>query len=235
MIMNIRFNCYNGLAAMMCLMLGAVSQAAETTTTFDGVWKVVKPVTQLKTTAGKTPPLLPAAMKLYAQRTAKLQAGDRSFDSTLWCKPMGEPRTAYDAEGGVFEIRTNAKVVLFSYTWNRMVRWVSINDQAVDVIGPTYYGTANAHWEGKTLVVDTEGLHEETLLDASGMPHSDALKMTQRYSLKADGQVLEETIRFEDANTFSQPWQAVVTYQRQPAGTAIPEDVCLERRGINNY
>lgn len=222
------------LLAVSLSMWTCLASAAATSPLLEGVWKVSTPVVQLKTSEGKAPPLLPAAQKIYAERIAKLKAGDRSFDPTSWCKPMGEPRTAYDAEGGVFEIVLNPKVVLFSHTWNRMVRLVYISDQPVDVIGPTYYGTANAKWDGKTLVVDAQGFHEETLLDAAGMPHSDELHLTQRYTLKNDGKTLEQRIRFEDPQTFSQPWETVITYQRKPEAR-IPEDVCLERMGISDY
>ena len=221
-----------GLTLGVCLAAAAGVQAA---VTMDGVWQVSKPVSRLKTKEGKTPPLLPAAQQLYDQRTAQFEKGDRSYDSTLWCKPMGEPRTAFDPEGGIFEIRINPKVVLFDYTWNRMVRWITVSNEDVDVIGPAYYGTSNAQWEGATLVVDAQGFHQETMLDAAGMPHSDQLQMMQRFTLKNNGNTLEETIRFEDPATFSRPWETVVEYQRLPDDTLIPEDVCLDRRGITDY
>lgn len=228
--LNIRCAVMVGLLASLSLANSA--RAADLR--IEGVWQVVKPITQLKTADGKTPPLLPDAKKIYAERTARLQAGDRGFDPTTVCKPMGEPRTAYDAEGGLFEILINPRVVLFTHTWNRMVRFVYVSDAPVDVIGPAYYGTANARWDGQTLVVDAQGFHEQTLLDAAGMPHSDELHLIQRYTVKNGGKTLEQRIRVEDPKIFSQPWETVVTYQRKP-GAAIPEDVCLQRKGITDY
>lgn len=222
-------------ALSVSMLVGAV-HAAESSVNgqFDGVWQVHTPITQLKTSDGKTPPLLPAAQKIYAERSAQLKAGKRAFDPVTSCKPMGEPRTAYDPEGGVFEILVNPKVVLFTHTWNRMVRFVYVTDQPVDVIGPTYYGTANAKWEGGTLVIDAQGFHEETLLDAAGMPHSDELHITQRYTLKNAGKTLEQRIRFEDPKTFSKAWETVISYDRK-SDARVPEDVCPERLGITGY
>jgi hypothetical protein len=224
------------LFAACLLLLARAADAAEPAQhlQFEGVWQVHTPVTQLKTIDGKMPPLLPAAQKLYGERMARLKAGDHAFDPVSICKPMGEPRTAYDADGGVFEMLVNPKVILFTHTWNRMVRFVYVSDQPVDVIGPTYYGTANAKWQGNTLVIDAQGFHEETLLDAAGMPHSDELRLTQRYTLTNAGKTLEQRIRFEDPNTFAQAWETVLTYDRKP-GARIPEDVCPERLGIKGY
>ncbi|MGC3982403.1 MAG: hypothetical protein QM808_14230 [Steroidobacteraceae bacterium] len=230
MVSNIRLS----VAVVGVLLAGAVNAADSASSQFDGVWQVHTPITQLKTADGKAPPLLPEAQKLYAERMAQFKKGDHSFDPISICKPMGEPRTAYDPQGGVFEILVNPKVVLFTHTWNRMVRFVYITDQPVDVIGPAYYGTANARWEGKTLVIDAQGFHEETLLDAAGMPHSDELHITQRYTLKNAGKTLEQRIRFEDPKTFSKAWETVVSYDRKP-GARVPEDVCTERLGITGY
>lgn len=214
--------CIAVLGAATC---SATVQAANESSEFNGVWRVAKPISQLKAADGSAPPLLPEAQKLYRQRLTQLKSGDRSYDDTLKCKPMGEPRTAYDPEGGPFEILVNPKVVLFTYTWNRMVRFVYVNDRPVDVIGPTFYGTANAQWKGQSLVIDSQGFHDQTLLDAAGLPHSEDLHLTETYTLKNQGKILEERIRFEDPKTFTKPWEATITYRRLP-DARIAEQVC---------
>lgn len=214
---------------------GAAGAAGDAHAAFAGVWQVITPVVQLRASDGSAPPLLPAARQLYEQRSAQRARGDRSYDTTLRCKPMGEPRTAYDPDGGPFEIVVNPKVIAFGHTWNRMIRFVYISSAPVDPVGPAYYGTANAQWQGGTLRVEAGGFHDNTLLDAAGLPHSDQLKLTERYRLLKGGQQLEELLRFEDPGTFAQPWEARVTYRRLPAGTRIAEDVCVERLGIKDY
>src|SRR5208282_6604983 len=105
------------------LLLGPASAMA---VDFDGVWQVIQPIVQLKTTDGSEPPLKPEPLRTYRARAEQLKASDRGFDSSLQCKPMGEPRTAYDPEGGPFEILVNKAVVAFAYTWNRMIRFAYI-------------------------------------------------------------------------------------------------------------
>lgn len=201
---------------------------------FDGVWQVIQPIVQLKTTDGSEPPLKPEALRTYRARAEQLAANNRAFDATLQCKPMGEPRTAYDPAGGPFEILVNKTVVAFAYTWNRMIRFAYISSAPPDPIGPTYYGTANAHWQGKSLIVDAQEFHDQTLLDAAGMPHSEQLKLTERYTLLKGGRELQEILRFDDPAVFTRPWQATVTYRRLPEARIL-EDVCIERLGITNY
>jgi hypothetical protein len=217
--------------ALAVLLLGAiVTEAAD----FNGVWQVIEPVVQIKTTEGAEPPLRPEALRTYRARSAQRNANNRAFDATLQCKPMGEPRTAYDPDGGPFEILVNPKVVAFGYTWNRMIRFVYINSAPPDPIGPTYYGTANAHWQGKSLVIEARGFHDQTLLDAAGMPHSEQLKLTERYTLIKQGRELQEVLRFDDPGVFARPWQTTVVYRKLPEAQ-IQEDVCIERLGITSY
>jgi hypothetical protein len=94
-----------------------------------------------------------------------------------------------------------------------------------EAVGPM--GLSKGRWEGDTLVIDTDTLGHLTLLDGAGMPHSQALKITEHVSLRSRD-VLVDRIRIEDPETFTAPWETQVTYKRQPGGV-IEEDVCLDR------
>ena len=50
-----------------------------------------------------------------------------------------------------------------------------------DDIAPTWLGYSIGRWDGDALVAETIGLTEETWLDDSGHPHSDALRVTERF------------------------------------------------------
>lgn len=221
--------CVGALLTMLQASLGMAAAATNKgPPDFNGVWQIAAPITQLRTADGKLPPLMPAAQKVYDQHLAQRKAGDSAYDTTLQCKPMGEPRTSYD--GGPFEILQRADMLVFGYRWNRTVRFVYIQDKPAEIYGPTYYGTSTAKWDGNILVVSATGFNANTLLDASGLPHSDALELTERFQLK-DANTLEERLTFKDSKTFAKSWDAVLTYQKQP-GVRIEEDVCLERRNI---
>lgn len=218
---------------MMGLLVTAAGHAvaADSSAQFNGVWQLNgKAITQLQTADGKMPPLRPEARKLYEQRIAQQAQGDRSYDPGLQCKPLGNPRLLWE-EGLPFDLQVTAKRILIGYTWNRLHRLIDVQPGEPEIVGPTYMGTSTAQIEGDTLVVRSGGYHAGTLLDAAGLPHSDALSMTERYRLTSQGQQLELRIRFVDDTTFMQPWETVVKFKRVPNGR-IREDVCQVRLGL---
>ncbi|PNG24385.1 hypothetical protein [Methylocella silvestris] len=92
---------------------------------------------------------------------------------------------------------------------------------------PGSTGFAQGNWEGDTLVIKSDHFSGKTLIDSAGMPHSKDLKLIERVRLIAPD-VLEDRIRFEDAETFTKPWEAVVIFKRQ-SKVSRGEDVCLDR------
>jgi hypothetical protein len=89
-----------------------------------------------------------------------------------------------------------------------------------------YRGDSIGKWDGDALVVDTTSLHGNTLIDKTGIPHSDALRVTERFSLKNGGKTLEDRITVEDPRTFTRPWSFTVTYTKR-ADVRLLEDACL--------
>ncbi|EIZ78825.1 hypothetical protein WSK_2873 [Novosphingobium sp. Rr 2-17] len=87
-------------------------------------------------------------------------------------------------------------------------------------------GISTGKWEGKTLVIETTNLRPTTLIDNSGLPHGERLTITERLTLRGPD-LLEDRIRFDDPDTFTRPWETVVTYRRD--NHEIREDVCLDR------
>jgi hypothetical protein len=47
---------------------------------------------------------------------------------------------------------------------------------------PFFHGNSAARWEGDTLVVESVGFDERTYIQPNGWFHSDALKVTERYT-----------------------------------------------------
>jgi hypothetical protein len=90
----------------------------------------------------------------------------------------------------------------------------------------TKMGTAQAQWDGSTLVIVTKDITDATLLDDL-VPHGFGLKVTERLTLK-DADTLEDRIMIEDPEYFAKPLETVLTYKRQP-DAIFPEDVCLDR------
>lgn len=214
-----------GLLFGLGLFAGSAQSADWTPESFNGVWLIEQERLELRTTDGSLPPLLPAAAAVYEANRQALADGDTYFDRATWCASPGMPRLALAAHP--FEILVNPLQVAILYEWNRWARLIDMSNAGFDVLYPMSFGTASGRFEGEVLVIETRGLMDQTVMDGSGMPHSDALVMTENYRLLSDD-VLENTIRFEDPETFSEPWETVVTYRRQ-AGARLQEDVCLDR------
>jgi hypothetical protein len=89
-----------------------------------------------------------------------------------------------------------------------------------------WMGDSRGHWEGNTLVVETINVRDDTQLDFTGIPHSDALHITERWRRK-DAKTLENTITLTDPKAYAEPFTATRTYQLKPKWK-ISEYVCEE-------
>lgn len=97
----------------------------------------------------------------------------------------------------------------------------------VDSLVGTQMGHARGRWEGDVLIVEVNELADYKLIDGL-IQTSDELKLVERFRLR-NKNTLEHRITISDSITFTQPWEVVLTYSRQP-DEALTEDVCLERK-----
>ena len=209
-------------AALAC----AMGSAAAATPDLTGVWINDKPVDMLKAADGGAPPLKPEAKAIYDQHRAAAARGDRSFDGVPRCLPPGLPRLMLMKQP--FEILQREKTVYFVYQINRLPRRIYMNESLPQDPDPLYLGYSVAHWDGNALVIDTVGFNDSTLLDNAGLPHSDALHLTERYELAPDGAHLRAHFTIDDPMTFTKTWTARAEFVRKP-GYELREDVCAAR------
>ncbi len=209
-----------------CALFATAATPAPVAPAIQGVWKAAKPG-PLLTTEGKEPPLRPATRAAWLKNRPKVLAGDPKVDLSRRCKPPGEPRLM--ASGTPFEFIVTPKRVLIAYEWNRLVRMIEMGP-ARPVIGPVYFGQNAGSWQGDTLVVDVQALHEDTFLDGTGLPHGENARLTQRFRLLSPAQ-LEATITVNDPQTYTRPWTTRILFDRLK-GYRIKEDICLERENL---
>ena len=91
---------------------------------------------------------------------------------------------------------------------------------------PAWLGYSVGRWDGDTLVVQTAGFNDKTWLDAMGHPHSDALRVTERYHRRDFGH-LDLEITFDDPKMYTRPFAIKVT-QELLADSDILEFFCNE-------
>ncbi|HEX5048303.1 MAG TPA: hypothetical protein VFX89_14385 [Gammaproteobacteria bacterium] len=216
-----------GLRPLLCVaaLAAGAARAADETEPMLGIWVPDAAPRALLTSGGKTPPLTAEAAKLYAERRARLAAGDTSFDPTTWCAGPGMPRIL--TMQYPFEIRADASRLVFIHGWYRWFRIVDLGAGTADPPLPLTMGFPVGRWEGDTLVIRTGGLIDTTVMDASGLPHSEELVLTERLKVLRDGR-LEDRITIEDSESYSQPWETVLTFHRD-AAARVADDVCPDR------
>jgi hypothetical protein len=97
---------------------------------------------------------------------------------------------------------------------------------------PRFFGTSVGHWEGDTLVVDSVGFAPETQL-AAGVPHSDKMKILERFRLTdPDTMSIETTIT--DPEALTAPYTTTSSLRRHRNWT-ISEYICEQnnRNGVD--
>jgi hypothetical protein len=170
-------------------------------------------------------PLTTEGARLHAQRLAERKLPDPQFDRTRWCAGAGMPRIMLMPYP--FEIKAERGYLAFLFGWYRWYRLVDMSGQAPEVVLPTTMGYSTGKWTDRTLEIRTVGLDDETVLDASGLPHSDKMALTERLRLLPNGH-LEVRFTVDDPAFYTRTWTSVATYHPAPKVT-IGDDICPDR------
>jgi len=75
--------------------------------------------------------------------------------------------------------------------------------------------------------VDSLGYDDRSWLDADGHPHSDDMRLQERYH-RTDKDTVEVNMTLTDPKAFAKPWVSETKMlKRAPAKTEIREDLCV--------
>ena len=217
--------CVAALVAGASATAGQIGASAAGPEALLGIWVPDTAPRALLTSTGKTPPLTAQASKLYTERRQRFAKGDTSFDPTSWCAGPGMPRIL--TMRYPVEIRADANRIAFIHGWYRWFRVVDLGAGTPDPPLPLTMGFPVGHWEGSTLVIRTAGLTDTTVMDASGLPHSERLTLTERLRVLPDRR-LEDRITIDDPENYTQAWETVLTFHRDTAAR-VTDDVCPDR------
>ena len=92
--------------------------------------------------------------------------------------------------------------------------------------GSYWLGDSIGRWEGDTLVADTVNFNAYTWLNGAGAPHSDALRLTERFRLVEGGKYLEVKVTAEDPKVLTRPYSYTRYYERTT--NEIREYICWD-------
>jgi hypothetical protein len=88
----------------------------------------------------------------------------------------------------------------------------------------TYMGSSIGRWEGDTLVIQSSGFKEDTLL-AAGVPHSEQLTIVERIR-RVDKDWMEIETTMTDPVVLAEPYTVTISYRH--LDDEIREYICLE-------
>jgi len=178
------------------------------------------------TDSDKVAPFQPWAKALYEYRQRTLFKDD-PYNR---CMPPGGARHFQNPYGFQFiEQPEIGRILLLLGGGDRNWRIIYTDGRPVghkDELVLTYYGTSVGKWEGDTLVVDTVGFNEKFWFSNGGLPHTEALHLTERFT-RSDFGTLRYQVTVDDTQTYTRPWTGGWTIQWVP-DEEIQEYFCEE-------
>jgi hypothetical protein len=168
--------------------------------------------------------LKPADVKPWAQALYQRRLADFAVDSMeTQCLPLG-PAALTDSEPVKF-IQTPSLIVILLE--DLTYRQIHMDGRKLPKDpNPSWMGYSVGHWDGDTLVVETSGFTERAWLDYDGHPHTEALRVTERYRRRDFGH-LDVKVTFDDPGAYARPWTVSVPMELFP-DTELLEYVCRE-------
>ena len=147
--------------------------------------------------------MTPWAASIQAQREKR----NHVDDPYGYCLPPGVPRI--DFGGGPFKILQTPKAtaILYETLVGMIFRQVFTDGRALPSSAePTWLGYSVGRWDGDTFAVETTGFKDGGWLDTlKARPHSDALRVTERFR-RTDAGHMELTVTIDDPKAFRKPW-----------------------------
>jgi len=143
-------------------------------------------------------PLRPEAAEILRHRAPGGNPADR-------CLPIGIPADGLVSEPN--KIVQSPKVIFILYESDGTHRQIYTDGRALpnEIAQPSWLGYSAGQWDHDTLVVETAGFNDKTWLDLAGHPHSEALRIVERYHRRDFGH-MDVEMTFDDPRMYSKPF-----------------------------
>ncbi len=164
-------------------------------------------------------PYLPAAEAKKKENYAKR----KTEDPLSKCYLPGVPRIMYlEFPYQIFQTKDH---VAITFEWSSVFRLIYTNGKSGPKGIDFWMGDSRGHWEGDTLVVEVSDHNDKTWFDMAGNFHSDALHLTERYTM-LDPDTIQYEVTIQDPKVFSRPWKISMPLYRQKDMNRILEYQC---------
>ena len=166
----------------------------------------------------------------YRQEALAARASNRAdwvkLDPAVKCYMPGIPRATYMPFP--FQIVQTPTAIMVAYEFTSSTRVIHLDRPGTEAALPSWMGHSLGRFEGDALVVEVTAQVPDTWFDSAGNYHSDALKVTERYT-RAGPNTLWYEATMEDPKVFAAPWTIrLPLYRRLEPGAQILEFKCVE-------
>jgi hypothetical protein len=174
--------------------------------------------------------LKPGEIQPWADALVQRRKEDLGKDyMNVLCVPLG-PAYSTDADSTGAEmmkiVQTPALILILNP--DLTYRQIFLDGRALETApNPSWMGYSVGHWDGDTLVVESFGFNDRTWLDHDGHPHTEALRMIERYRRRNFGN-LDLEVSLSDPAAYARPWTVAVRAELA-ADTELIEWVCNEK------
>jgi hypothetical protein len=145
-------------------------------------------------------------------------------DPELRCYLPGVPRAMYLPYK--FQIIQGTAKIMMAFEFRNADRTIHLDDVVI-YPGDAFMGHSVGKWEGDTLVATVTRFTPYTWFDRAGNFHSDALRVTERYTpLTRDA--IQYEAQIEDPKVFTRPWTIRLPLYRRLDNARIIPFRCME-------
>ena len=175
------------------------------------------------------PQLTAKGQQTWDEFLAYTKEGKRYAEPTAFCYPAGMPRvmTRY---GSMMMLQYPTAIFMVSRLNNeyRVIYLDERERQVSNIRDPNWGGESLGHWEGDTLVIDSEGYTNENHMMGQGIFTGNQLKVTERITMLNDGNTLKIDYTFVDPEHWVGEWKHTKFHDRVlGAGADVREANCL--------
>ena len=178
-------------------------------------------------------PWMPWSAALYDYNSGNTS----KYDPEGYCLPPGGPRfmaTPYPME--IIQLSDQRRIVMIFEGGTHIWREIYMDGRSHPTgerLNPTFLGHSVGHWQGDTLVVDVVGFNEHTWLDYFGHPHTDKLRVVERFS-RPNKNTLHYEATVTDPGAYTRPFTIAWDIPWDPNGELM-EYICQENNQYLNH
>jgi hypothetical protein len=175
---------------------------------FSGVWWVTRFQRELRLLDGSHPPMTPKGQEAEDRRVKLLRAGTPEPDASVFCLPNGTPHTLLSPYPVQFVYAPGKIFMLFEVGHD--VRIVHMDGKPAPKDEPlSFMGYSRGHWEGNTLVVETDHFNDKTTIDQTSLSHGTQMKVVERMTKiknRLGGTDIRIDMTITDPEYYTAPW-----------------------------